>query len=378
MKKNKILTVIGTRPEIIRLSSIINKLDKNFTHLLLNTNQNFDKNLNKVFFDNFQLKKPKYFMKNSSKNPLEFITLMFKFIDKIIKKEKPDGFLVLGDTNSCLSSYIAKKNQIPIFHLEAGNRSFDPRVPEEINRKLVDHLSDINICYSNNSRQNLIREGYTLENVFVCGSPLNEVFINQKKLLDKSNIINKLKLFNKRFILVSIHREENLKELNNLNKIFKFISNYCKKNKLKAIISLHPKTKDKISKYLKTALKNKNFIFHKPFDFFDYCTLQKKSKFTISDSGSISEESYMQNFPAINIRDSHERSEAMDQGTVIMSGFSDTGLERAIAILVKQNFSGPKTRGIKIHEYDEVNVSDKIVNLVESYIDYLKIRKWYK
>ena len=375
--KKKIVTVVGTRPEIIRLSSIINKLDKNFNHILVNTNQNFDKNLNRVFFENFNLKIPKYNMKNNEKSPIKFIGKTFDYINQILINEKPDAFLVLGDTNSSLSCYVAKKNNIPIFHIEAGNRSFDPRVPEEINRKLVDHLSDFNICYSENSRQNLISEGFTYEKVFVSGSPLKEVFIKSQKLIQNSKILNKLKISKRNFFLISIHRDENVKDIDNLKKVFDYISKISKKNKLKSVITLHPKTKDKLSKNYKYILKDKNLIFQLPFDFKDYCMLQKHSKFVISDSGSISEESYIQDFPAINIRDSHERSEAMDNGTVVMSGFSPEGLKGAINILVNQKFLGPQSRKINIPFYNELNVSDKIVTILISYINYAKKRKWF-
>lgn len=375
--KKKIVTVVGTRPEIIRLSSIINKLDKHFNHILVNTNQNFDKNLNRVFFKNFDLKIPKYNMKNNEKDSIKFIGKAFDYINKILINEKPDAFLVLGDTNSSLSSYVAKKNNIPIFHIEAGNRSFDPRVPEEINRKLIDHLSDFNICYSENSRQNLISEGFTYEKVFVCGSPLKEVFIKSQNLIQNSKILNNLKIDKKNFFLISIHRDENVKDKDNLKKIFDYISRFSKKNKLKSVISLHPKTKDKISKNYKYILKDKNLIFQSPFDFKDYSMLQKHSKFVISDSGSISEESYIQDFPAINIRDSHERSEAMDNGTVVMSGFSQEGLKDAINILSNQKFLGPQSRKINIPFYNEQNVSDKIVTIISSYINYAKKRKWF-
>ena len=377
MRKKKILTVVGTRPEIIRLSSIINKLDKSFNHILVNTNQNFTSSLNDIFFKNFNLKKPKYSLKNKSKNSVQFIGEMLNYIDRILKIENPDGFIILGDTYSCVSSYVAKKNKIPIFHLEAGNRSFDPRVPEEINRKLVDHLSDVNICYSENSRQNLIKEGFTYENVFVSGSPLKEVYTQVNKLVENSKIMKKLNINQNYFFVVSIHRDENVNNLVNLKKIFKTISNIAKKLKLKAIVSLHPKTKDRIQGSDKSIFNFPYILFHEPFDFIDYCSLQKNSKFVISDSGSISEESYIQNFAAINIRDSHERSEAMDNGVVIMSGFHDKGLEEAVSILAQQGFAGPKSRNIVIPCYDEENVSDKIVNITNSYVNYINLRKWY-
>lgn len=375
--KKKILTVVGTRPEIIRLSSIINKLDKSFDHILVNTNQNFTSSLNKVFFENFKLKKPKYSLKNKSKNSLEFIGKMLNYIDRIIIEESPDGFLILGDTHSCLSSYVAKKHKIPIFHIEAGNRSYDPRVPEEINRKLIDHLSDINLCYSENARQNLINEGLTYENVFVVGSPLKEVYDKAYHLIENSKIKKKLNIKNGNYSIVSIHRDENVQDIENLKDIFKFINHISKKYNLKSIISLHPKTKDKILKNFRSIISLDNLTFHDPFDFIDYSSLQKSSKFVISDSGSISEESYIQNFAAINIRDSHERSEAMDNGTVIMSGFNSDGLKNAINILEQQKFFGPKSRNVKIQCYDEINVSDKIINILSSYINYVKKRKWY-
>ncbi len=376
MKKVKIITAVGTRPEIIRLSAVINKLEKYFDHILINTNQNFDKNLNQVFFKNFLIKKPKYTIKNNSKNPYIFLGKLFQYTDSIIKKEKPDAFLVLGDTNSCLCSYVAKRNMIPVFHIEAGNRAFDNRVPEEINRKIIDHIADINICYSDNSRNNLISEGCQLDTTFVSGSPLREVINNNLSKINNSNVIKKLSLQKKKFIVASIHRQENVENSSNIKKIFFALNKISKLLSSKVVITLHPKTKEKINKI--KGVKSKNFLFCKPFDFFDYCKLQKEAKFVFSDSGTIAEESYMLNFPALNVRFSHERGEAMDNGCVMMTGLMENSIMQSVDVLKKQNFLGPKDRGIKINFYEEKNFSDKICTIINSYYNYVSEKKYFK
>jgi len=375
MSKIKIVTVVGTRPEIIRLSSIIKKLESNFKHVLINTNQNYNKNLNSIFFQNFQIKKPKYNINTKSKTNIETISKIINKVDKILEKEKPDAFLVLGDTNSCLSCYSAKRRKIPIFHLEAGNRCFDENVPEEINRKIVDNISDINLTYSLNSKLNLLNEGFKIDTLFEVGSPLYEVIKDNIKKIEKSNILKKITAHKKKYILASIHREENVDDEKKLHHIFKILSAVIKKTGCKIIFTLHPRTKKMI---IKNKIKpHKDIKFFDPFHFFDYCFLQKNAKFVISDSGSISEESVILNFPAINLRNSHERAEAMDSSAVIMTGINQTSVMQSINIMHNQNFLGTNDRNIRVKSYEQINVSDKVVGIINSYYHSIKENKWH-
>ena len=375
MSKIKIVTVVGTRPEIIRLSSIIKKLESNFKHVLINTNQNYNKNLNSIFFQNFQIKKPKYNINTKSKTNIETISKIINKVDKILEKEKPDAFLVLGDTNSCLSCYSAKRRKIPIFHLEAGNRCFDENVPEEINRKIVDNISDINLTYSLNSKLNLLNEGFKIDTLFEVGSPLYEVIKDNTKKIEKSNILKKITAHKKKYILASIHREENVDDEKKLHHIFKILSAVIKKTGCKIIFTLHPRTKKMI---IKNKIKpHKDIKFFDPFHFFDYCFLQKNAKFVISDSGSISEESVILNFPAINLRNSHERAEAMDSSAVIMTGINQTSVMQSINIMHNQNFLGTNDRNIRVKSYEQINVSDKVVGIINSYYHSIKENKWH-
>ena len=373
--KNKVLVILGTRPEIIRLSSIIKKLFDNFETIVVNTNQNFDKNLNKVFFKEFNLKKPKYILKPFKiNNSIKFIANLLIKIDEIIDLEKPNAVLVLGDTNSSLSVFCAKRKKIPIFHIEAGNRCYDQRVPEEINRVLVDKISDINLVYSDVAKQNLIKENYDLDKIIKIGSPLYEVFEYYKDSIQNSIILDKLKLKKKNYILVSCHRQENLDQLDNLKNIFSAISILSMKYNLKVIFSTHPRIKNEIKKINKNIIKN--IIFLKPFSFFDYIKLQINSKLTISDSGSIVEEANILNFPAINLRDTTERQEGMEKGFVITSGLETKDIIQSAHIAIKSfnnNFEP------NIHpDYSQKNVSEKVTNIIQSYIHYINRKVWFK
>ena len=372
--RSKILIILGTRPEIIRLSCIIKKLEKNFNLQIVNTNQNFDKNLNRIFFKDLGLKKPLYNLDLKNSNPIEFISNLFNKIDKILSFEKPDGVLVLGDTNSALSVFCAKRKKIPIFHVEAGNRCFDQRVPEEINRTLIDKLSDINITYSENAKQNLIKENFELDRIVKVGSPLFEVFYNYKNEIDNSDILKRLNLKKKEYLLVSCHREENVEDLKNLRNIFISINKIAKKNKLKIIFSTHPRIKTKLKKINSNNLKN--ITFCKPFGFFDYVNLQLNSKLTISDSGSIVEESNILNFPAINLRETTERQEGMEKGFCIMSGLNTGSIIRSAEIILNQYSDNVND---DIHpDYSEINVSKKIVVIIQSYLNYINRKVWLK
>ena len=371
MKKLKVLTIAGTRPEIIRLSSIIKKFDHHFDHHFAYTGQNYAKELSTVFFRNFNIK-PRYNFKIKNQSPISSIAEILKKTELLVQKIKPDCFFVLGDTNSALSSIVVKRFQIPIFHYEAGNRCYDDRVPEEINRKIVDTIADVNLTYSDSSKNNLLRENLNPDRVFNIGSPLFEVFKNFKEKIFSNKILKKLNLVKNEFILISIHRSENLDNKTNLYKIVSSINFLAKKFKMKIIFSTHPRTK----KILKQFKINKNIYLHKPFNFFEYNKLQISAKIVISDSGSISEESYILNFPAINLRETHERHEAMEKGVVTMSEFTENSLYNSI----NQTLSKVIHQGEKNHipDYEQKNVSDKIVQILSSYKNYINRKNYYK
>ena len=373
--QNKVLIILGTRPEIIRLSCIIKKIEKYFLTVVVNTNQNFDKNLNKVFFKQLALKKPKYnLLKKKYKNSIGFIANCMEQIDKILEYERPNAVLVLGDTNSALSLFSAKKRKIPTFHIEAGNRCYDQRVPEEINRVLIDNIADINMVYSDVAKNNLIKENFDLDKIFKIGSPLFEVFERYRNDIEKSDILKKLKLKKDQYILVSCHREENVDSKDNLNAIFTALNKISKKLNKKIIFSTHPRTKIKI-KNIQKKLLNK-IIFLQPFGYFDYIKLQLNAKITISDSGSIVEESNILNFPAINLRVTTERQEGMEKGFTMISSLNAEEIIRSVEIVLKRFLSNPKPDILK--DYSESNVSDKVINIIQSYIPYINRKTWFK
>ena len=369
----KILTIVGTRPEIIKMSRVIEKLDKHFNHILVHTGQNYTYELNKIFFKDLEIRKPDYFFNIKSKTPEENISQIILKSSKIIKKIKPDALLIYGDTNSCLSAISAKRNKVPIFHMEAGNRCFDQRVPEEINRKIIDHISDINLVLSEHARRNLLNEGLNPEKIFKTGSHLYEVYKNYENKIENSTILKKLKLQKNKYFIVSSHREENVDSKENLFSIFKLMSLISLKyQNYKIIFSAHPRTQDKIAKF-KFKNKNKNLVFIKPFNFTDYCNLQKNSFCTISDSGTIFEESSILNFPAITIRCAHERQEGIDSGSVILSDVNDKQIINKIKIATQNcNFEN------KTEDYFNTNVSSNIVKIVSGYIEYINSKTWYK
>jgi len=371
MNKLKVLTLAGTRPEIIRLSCIIKKFDQYFDHYFVYTGQNSVKELSDVFFKNFEIK-PKYNFKVKNQNSIFCIAEILKKTGSLIKKIKPDCFFVLGDTNSALSSIVAKKMQIPIFHYEAGNRCYDDRVPEEINRRIVDTISDVNLTYSDSSKNNLLRENFPPDKVFNVGSPLFELFEKYKEKILSNNILKKINVKNNQFILISLHRAENLDNKKNLHKIISSINFIAEKFKVKIIFSTHPRTK----KILKQFKLNKNINLCKPFNFFEYNKLQISAKIVLSDSGSISEESHILNFPAINIRETHERHEAMEKGVVTMAEFSENALYHSI-IRTLNNFNLHEKKN-HIPDYEQSNVSGKIVQIVSSYKNYINRKNYYK
>ncbi len=375
MKKLKVMTVVGTRPEIIRLSEVIKKLDssKAIDHILVHTGQNYDYELNEVFFKDLGLKKPDHFLNAAKGNASETIGNIIIEIDKVLDKVKPEAFLVLGDTNSCLCAIPAKKRHIPIFHMEAGNRCFDQRVPEETNRKIVDHISDINMPYSSISREYLLREGISPDRIIKTGSPMMEVITaNEQKILN-SKILKELKLKKFGYFVVSAHREENINSDKNFKGLFAALNKIAEVYKLPVLISTHPRTRIKLEKD-KTKL-DPLIITHKPFGFSDYVHLQINAKAVLSDSGTISEESSILNFPAVNIRDAHERPEAMEEGSVMMTGMNEERILQALKVLETQG-RGEDGPLLQVYDYSLPNVSDKVLRIILSYTDYIKRVVW--
>ncbi len=368
----KILTVIGTRPEIIKLSSVISELDKYSNHIIAHTGQNFDYELNEVFFKDLSVRKPDFFLNCTNKNPSTFIGNVISKTDKLIKKIKPDAFLIYGDTNSCLSVIAAKKNKIPIFHMEAGNRCFDQRVPEEVNRKIVDHLSDINLTVSSHARDYLINEGLEPDRVIKIGSPMLEVIKKNSSKINSSKILSKYNLRKNNYFLVSIHREENVDNSRNFKALMETINAIFDKYKIPILISTHPRTRIKLQKG--NYKFNKSVIFAKPFGFHDYNKLQINAKCVISDSGTITEESSIFDIPAVMIRQAHERPEGMEEGILIMSGIDKINTCKSIEIVVSQKI---KKRTIKIvNDYDVENVSKKVIRIIFSYTDFVNRNIW--
>jgi len=376
MKKLKVLTVVGTRPEIIRLSQVIKKLDEtaSIEHILVHTGQNYDYELNEVFFDDLGLRKPDCFLNAAGTNATTTIGQIIINIDPVLEKEHPDAFLVLGDTNSCLCAIPAKKRQIPIFHMEAGNRCFDQRVPEETNRKIVDHISDINLTYSTIAREYLIREGLAPERIIKTGSPMFEVLNVSMEKIDSSNVLSRLSLKKENYFVVSAHREENINS-GNFDKLVETLNAIAKKYEIPIIVSTHPRTRNKINE--------KGIQFHpliqlmKPLGFHDYNHLQKNAKAVLSDSGTISEESSIMNFPALNIREAHERPEAMEEASVMMVGLNTERIMQGLAVIETQGRGNKRTLH-PVYDYSMPNVSDKVVRIILSYTDYIKRVVWSK
>ena len=374
-EKLKVMTVVGTRPEIIRLSRVINKLDntESVEHIFVHTGQNYDYELNQIFFKDLEIRKPDFFLNAAGKTPSDSIGQIIVKIDHLLNEIKPDAFLVLGDTNSCLCTIPAKKRHIPIFHMEAGNRCFDQRVPEETNRKIVDHISDINLCYSDISRQYLLREGISPDQVIKTGSPMFEVINHYLPKIKKSNILAKLKLKVNNYIVVSAHREENINNKKNFSSLIKSLNMIAENYKFPIIVSTHPRTRKKIDKSKINLDKNINLL--KPLGFNDYNNLQINSFAVLSDSGTISEESSILNFPAINIREAHERPESMEETPVIMVGLNPIRILQGLNEVSKQK-QGEKRDFRIVKDYSIPNVSNKVIRIILSYTDYIKRIVW--
>ncbi|ARF08709.1 UDP-N-acetylglucosamine 2-epimerase [Catovirus CTV1] len=367
----KIAIILGTRPEIIRLSLIIKKCKENFDLLLIHTGQNWDHNLNDIFFEQLEIPKPNYFLDCNKGNLGENMGSIIHKTYDVLLKEKPDALLVLGDTNSCLSVISAKRLKIPIFHMEAGNRCFDFRVPEEINRKIVDHTSDINLCYTVNSKNYLINEGFTKDNVFVVGSPMPEIMEYYKDKIDKSEILEKLNIKQKKFFLFSIHREENLDLDNNLISIMNSINHICEIYNMPVIFSTHPRTKKKIDA-LNINLNNNKMIFSEPFGYFDYVQLIKNSYCFVSDSGTISEEVAWLETPGVTLRTSIERPEAVEAGNIIVSGLETDNIINSI------NFAVNSVMSSIPNDYTVLDTSSRVIKIILSYHHIVNKKVWFK
>ena len=374
MKKLKVMTVVGTRPEIIRLSAVINKLDESeaVEHVLVHTGQNYDYELNEVFFNDFKLKKPDYFLNAATGTAVETIGNILVKIDPILDEVKPDAFLVLGDTNSCLCAIAAKRKHIPIFHMEAGNRCFDQRVPEETNRKIVDHVADINLTYSDIAREYLLREGLPADRIIKTGSPMYEVLSSRKADIEKSDVLEKLGLEAEKYFVVSAHREENINSEQNFMDLVDTLNTIAEKYQIPLIVSAHPRTRKMIE--AKGIEFNPLVKTMKPLGFNDYVKLQKYAKAVLSDSGTISEESSILGFRALNIRQAHERPEAMEEASVMMVGLKKERILQGLEVLETQE----KDTLRLVADYSMPNVSDKVLRIILSYMDYVNRVVWNK
>jgi len=374
MKKLKVMTVVGTRPEIIRLAAVIKKLEESeaIEHIIVHTGQNYDYELNEVFFKDFNLRKPDYFLNAATGTAIETVGNILIKVDPILEEVKPDAFLVLGDTNSCLCAIAAKKRKVPIFHMEAGNRCFDQRVPEETNRKIVDHISDINMTYSDIAREYLLREGLSADRIIKTGSPMYEVIHSKLKDIESSNILNELNLEENKYFVVSAHREENIGSEENFLNLVETLNTIAEKYQMPVIVSTHPRTRNKIEE-LDIKFHEKVELL-KPLGFNDYVRLQTKAKAVLSDSGTISEESSILKFPALNIRQAHERPEAMEEAVVMMVGLEKERIMQGLEVLETQE----KDTLRYVEDYSMPNVSDKVLRIILSYTDYINRVVWNK
>lgn len=373
MKKLKVMSVVGTRPEIIRLSRVLAKLDEYCEHILVHTGQNYDFELNEVFFNDLNIRKPDYFLNAAGKNAAETIGQVIIKIDQILEKTQPEAMLVLGDTNSCISAIPAKRRKVPIFHMEAGNRCFDQRVPEETNRRIVDHTADINLTYSTIARNYLLAEGLPADRIIKTGSPMFEVLNYYMSQIDTSDVLSRLKLQKRQFFVVSAHREENVDSPIQLAKLAKTLNTVAEHYNLPIIVSTHPRTRNRVEK--QGLQFHPNIQLLKPLGFHDYNHLQKHAKAVLSDSGTINEESSIMNFPALNIREAHERPEGMEEASVMMVGLDVERVMQALAIIETQPTGNERLLRI-VEDYSMPNVSDKVVRIIHSYTDYVKKVVW--
>ena len=373
MKKLKVMSVVGTRPEIIRLSRVLAKLDEHCDHVLVHTGQNYDFELNEVFFNDLGVRKPDYFLNAAGKNAAETIGQVIIKVDQALEEILPDAMLVLGDTNSCLSAIPAKRRKVPIFHMEAGNRCFDQRVPEETNRRIVDHTADINLTYSSIARDYLLAEGLPADRVIKTGSPMFEVLNHYMPQIDASDVLSRLELEQGQFFVVSAHREENVDSPKQLAKLAETLNTVAEHYDMPVIVSTHPRTRNRIE--AQGVKFHQNIQLLKPLGFHDYNHLQKNAKVVLSDSGTINEESSIMNFPALNLREAHERPEGMEEASVMMVGLGVNRVMQALQVLDTQP-SGNERLLRPVYDYSMPNVSDKMVRIIHSYTDYVKRVVW--
>jgi UDP-N-acetyl-L-fucosamine synthase len=373
MERLRVMTVIGTRPEIIRLARVIAKLDQYCDHRLVHTGQNYDKDLNDVFFHDLEIRTPDVFLGAAGDSAAETIGKVIIEVDRLLAQERFDAFLVLGDTNSCLATIAAKRRKVPIFHIEAGNRCFDQRVPEEINRRIVDHVADINLTYSSIAREYLLAEGLPADQVIKIGSPMREVLSYYQPKIERSDALARLGLQRYHYVLVSAHREENVDEERGLRRLFEALNTIADRYREPVIVSTHPRTRKRIEDCNFTLGPRVRLL--KPFGFLDYINLQVNARAVLSDSGTITEESSILNFPALNIREAHERPEGMEEGAVMMTGFNIDRILQGLQILEHQPRG--EQRGLRlVSDYSIPNVSDKVVRIIHSYADYVKRAVW--
>lgn len=375
MRKMKVMTVVGTRPEIIRLSRVMAKLDEYCDHIIVHTGQNYDYELNQIFFDDLGIRKPDYFLNAAGSSAAETIGKVIIAVDPVLETEKPDALLVLGDTNSCMAVLPAKRRKIPVFHMEAGNRCFDQRVPEEINRRIVDHTADVNLTYSSIARECLLAEGLPTDLVIKTGSPMAEVLDNYRQKIEKSDVVAKLGLSTDGFFVVSAHREENVDSDVNFSRFVDVLNSVAEKYDLPIIVSTHPRTQKRIDKI--GAYFHPRVQLLKPLGFSDYIKLQMSAKAVLSDSGTITEESSILNFPALNLREAQERHEGMEEAAVMMVGLDKERVLQGLSILQNQP-RGSERILRQVADYSMPNVSEKVIRIIHSYVDYVNRVIWKK
>jgi UDP-N-acetyl-L-fucosamine synthase len=371
----KVMTVVGTRPEIIRLSRVIAALQRYTRHVLVHTGQNYDYELNQIFFDELELRKPDYFLGAAGRTSAETVGLVISKVDEVLASEQPDAVLILGDTNSCLAAYPAKRRKIPVFHMEAGNRCFDERVPEEINRRIVDHISDINLPYSTISREYLLREGLPPDRVIKTGSPMFEVLHYYMPKIQQSNVLGKLSLKPQDYFVLSCHREENIDDEVNFRRLIELLQGLTSVHQKRVIMTTHPRTRNRIEH---AGIKLPELVeLHKPFGMIDYVKLQMHAIIVLSDSGTISEEASILNFPALNIREAHERPEGMEEAVVMMTGLEPENVFNGLEILRVQPREDNRLLRL-VTDYSMPNVSEKVVRIIVSYASYVNRTVWRK
>lgn len=375
MKKLKVMTIVGTRPEIIRLSRVLARLDEYCDHVLVHTGQNYDYELNQIFFDDLSIRKPDHFLNAAGGSAAETIGKIIAAVDSVLVSETPDALLVLGDTNSCLSVIPAKRRKVPIFHMEAGNRCFDMRVPEEINRRIVDHTADINLTYSSIAREYLLSEGLPPDQVIKTGSPMAEVLAHYRSGIEASDVLDRLDITENKYFVVSSHREENIDSDINFGKLVIVLNTLAETYGLPVIVSTHPRTQKRVDAV--GAKFHANVQLLKPLGFTDYNKLQLSAKVVLSDSGTINEESSIMNFPALNLREAHERPEGMEEAAVMMVGLEVERVMQALAIVANQP-RGEQRLLRQVYDYSMPNVSDKVLRIIHSYTDYVNRVVWKK